>query len=133
MKKKPSLLSFANVVASLLLGVGACAHAQDAKPGDAAAGAKKAEMCNGCHSIPGYQASFPEVYKVPKIAGQGSKYLVTALTAYRKGERKHPTMLSISSGESVGDEPGLWSVAIAIGTPAVRNAATGGSLVSRRK
>jgi hypothetical protein len=42
-------------------------------------------------------------------------------------------MLSISSGESVGDEPGLWSVAIAIGTPAARNAATGGSLVSRRK
>ena len=27
-------------------------------------------------------------------------------------------MLSISSGESVGDEPGLWSVAMAIGTPA---------------
>ena len=33
----------------------------------------------------------PEVYKVPKIAGQGSKYLVTALMGYRKGERRHPT------------------------------------------
>ena len=42
-------------------------------------------------------------------------------------------MFSISSGESVGDEPGLWSVAIAIGTPAARKAATGGSRVSRRK
>ena len=42
-------------------------------------------------------------------------------------------MFSISSGESVGDEPGLWSVAIAIGTPAARSAATGGSRVSRRK
>ena len=37
-------------------------------------------------------------------------------------------MLSISSGDSVGDEPGLWSVAMAIGTPAARRAATGGSL-----
>ena len=42
-------------------------------------------------------------------------------------------MLSISSSESVGDEPGLWSVAIAIGTPAARSASTGGSFVSRRK
>jgi cytochrome c553 len=103
MKKKSSLLSFANVVAAFLFGVGACAHAQDAKPGDAAAGAKKAEMCNGCHSIPGYQASFPEVYKVPKIAGQGSKYLVSALTAYRKGERKHPTMRGIAGSLSDQD------------------------------
>ena len=49
-------------------------------------------MCNGCHNIRGYQASFPEVYKVPMIAGQNAKYIVAALTAYRKGERKHPTM-----------------------------------------
>ena len=42
-------------------------------------------------------------------------------------------MLSISSGDSVGDEPGLWSVAMAIGTPAVRSASTGGTRVSRRK
>ena len=49
-------------------------------------------MCIGCHNIPGYQASFPEVYKVPKIAGQNAKYIVAALTAYRKGDRKHPTM-----------------------------------------
>ena len=42
-------------------------------------------------------------------------------------------MLSISSSDSVGDEPGLWSVAIAIGTPAARSACTGGSWVSRRK
>jgi cytochrome c553 len=103
MKKKPSLLSFANVVVALSLGVGVAAHAQDAKPGDALAGEKKAEMCNGCHSIPGYQASFPEVYKVPKIAGQGSKYLVTALMGYRKGERRHPTMRAIAGSLSDQD------------------------------
>jgi len=97
MKKKPSLPSFANVVVALSLAcVAAAASAQDAKPGDAVAGQKKAAMCNGCHSIQGYQASFPEVYKVPKIAGQSGKYIATALAAYRKGERKHPSMRAIA-------------------------------------
>ena len=35
--------------------------------GDPAAGQKKNATCIGCHGIVGYQASFPEVYKVPKI------------------------------------------------------------------
>ncbi|RZI74201.1 MAG: cytochrome c4, partial [Rubrivivax sp.] len=38
-------------------------HAQ-AVTGDAAAGEKKIAMCIGCHGIQGYQATFPEVYKV---------------------------------------------------------------------
>ena len=63
---------------------------------DAAAGEKKAAMCIGCHGIPGYQASFPEVHKVPMIAGQNAKYLVNALAAYKKGDRKHPTMRGIA-------------------------------------
>lgn len=64
---------------------------------DAGEGYKKADMCIGCHGIPGYQASFPQVHKVPKIAGQGGKYIVAALTAYKKGERKHPTMRAIAA------------------------------------
>jgi hypothetical protein len=40
-------------------------------------------------------------------------------------------MLSINKGEVTGEVPGLESVAIAIGTPASRNADTGGSRVSR--
>src|SRR5436190_19218139 len=104
MKKKLSMPSLAHFVVAVSLGVGVgAASAQDAKPGDAAAGEKKAEMCNGCHSIPGYQASFPEVYKVPKIAGQGSKYMVSALMAYRKGERKHPSMRGIAGSLSDQD------------------------------
>mmetsp|Transcript_6416 Transcript_6416/g.26285 ORF Transcript_6416/g.26285 Transcript_6416/m.26285 type:complete len:340 (+) Transcript_6416:972-1991(+) len=49
------------------------------------------------------------------------------------GVRRNSTqaMLSISSGDSVGDVPGLWSVASASGTPASRSAAIGGSWVSR--
>ena len=91
------------------------AHAQApatppaAKPAAAAApaaGAKSIEakvaMCIGCHGIKGYQASFPEVYKVPKISGQGAKYIAAALTAYKQGERKHPTMRGIA--ESLSDQ-----------------------------
>jgi cytochrome c553 len=73
-------------------------QAQDAKAGE-----KKAAMCIGCHSIPGYQASFPEIHKVPMISGQGDKYIVAALNAYKKGERKHPTMKAIAASLSDQD------------------------------
>ena len=75
--------------------VTATALAQDIK-GDAKAGESKNAMCVGCHGIKGYQASFPEVYKVPMISGQGAKYIVSALNAYKKGERKHPSMRGIA-------------------------------------
>ncbi len=83
------------VSVALLLAVLSCASAVQAQ--DAAAGEKKAAMCIGCHGIPGYQASFPEIHKVPMISGQNAKYIVAALTAYRKGERKHPTMRAIAA------------------------------------
>ena len=70
---------------------------------DAAAGQKKATMCIGCHGIPRYQASFPEVHKVPMISGQNEKYIVSALTAYAKGDRKHPTMRGIAASLSDQD------------------------------
>lgn len=75
--------------------VTAASLAQDIK-GDAQAGQTKNAMCIGCHGIPGYQASFPEVYKVPMISGQSAGYLLAALHAYKKGDRKHPTMRSIA-------------------------------------
>lgn len=70
---------------------------------DASAGEKKAAMCIGCHGIPGYQASFPEVHKVPMISGQNAKYIVAALTAYKKGDRRHPTMDAIAKSLSEQD------------------------------
>ena len=70
-------------------------HAQEIK-GDAKAGENKIAMCIGCHGIQGYQATFPEVYKVPKISGQGAKYITASLAAYKKGDRKHPTMRGIA-------------------------------------
>ncbi len=94
---------FSTIVALAALGSASLSvQAQDAKASPQA-GEKKASMCIGCHGIPGYQASFPEVHKVPMIAGQGAKYIVSALTAYKKGERKHPTMKSIAASLSDQD------------------------------
>ncbi|MEX1167427.1 MAG: c-type cytochrome [Hydrogenophaga sp.] len=64
--------------------------------GDVQAGKKKAEMCIGCHGIPGYQNSFPEIHKVPMISGQTDKYMVASLIAYKKGDRKYSTMRGIA-------------------------------------
>jgi len=94
MKKLISLLVFLAAAA----GATTPALAQDAKAGE-----KKVAMCIGCHGIPGYQASFPEIHKVPMISGQNAKYIIGALTAYKKGERKHPTMRGIAASLSEQD------------------------------
>jgi cytochrome c553 len=57
----------------------------------------KVDMCIGCHGIPGYKATFPEVFSVPMIGGQNAKYIENALMAYKKGERKHPSMRGIAA------------------------------------
>jgi len=97
---KPTLKmnALAPVLAGLLAlaGLAPAADAQEVR-GDAAAGGRKIDMCIGCHGIVGYQASFPEVYKVPKISGQGAKYIASALNAYKAGERKHPSMRGIAA------------------------------------
>ena len=84
-----------------LAGAFSSVAAQDVKAGEA-----KAAMCIGCHGIVGYQASFPEVHRVPMISGQNAKYIAASLTAYQKGERKHPTMRGISvslTEKDIGD------------------------------
>src|SRR3954447_25586354 len=63
----------------------------------------KVAMCVGCHGIIGYKSSFPEVYRVPKIAGQNAKYIAAALNAYKNGDRKHPTMRGIATSLSDQD------------------------------
>jgi len=57
----------------------------------------KVEQCIGCHGIPGYKATFPEVYPVPMLGGQSAKYIENALKQYRKGERKNPSMRGIAT------------------------------------
>ena len=79
------------------------ARAQDAVAGTAAQGALKVQMCQGCHGIEGWRTAFPEVYKVPRIAGQHEAYLVKALHAYKSGERSHPSMRAIAASLSDQD------------------------------
>ena len=72
--------------------------AQTAAPaGDPQKGSQKVQMCQGCHGILGWRTAYPEVYHVPKIAGQHSAYIVAALKEYRAGQRKHPSMDAISA------------------------------------
>ena len=92
------------------IGLSLSARAQSAQ-----AGKKKADMCIGCHGIPGYRASFPEIYQVPMIAGQNAKYIVAALTEYKKGDRKHPTMRAIAkslSDQDMADLAAFYSTEI---------------------
>jgi len=46
----------------------------------------KTAMCYGCHNIVGYQASFPEGYKVPRLGGQSAGYIAAALKAQHRVE-----------------------------------------------
>ena len=87
---------FTTIFALAVACVTVATQAQEIK-GDAKAGETKNSMCIGCHGIKGYQASFPEVYKVPMISGQGAKYIIAALNEYKKGERKHPSMRAIAA------------------------------------
>jgi cytochrome c553 len=94
-----------NFFGFLLAGVaalGACsAWAQD-KP-SAGQGFENAHaLCIGCHGIPGYKTAYPEVYHVPMIAGQQPGYIVSALKAYKAGQRSHPSMRGIAA--SLSDE-----------------------------
>lgn len=104
----------------------AASLAQEIK-GDAKAGETKNAMCIGCHGIKGYQASFPEVYKVPMISGQGAKYIVAALNEYKKGDRKHPTMRAIAdslSDQDIADLAAHYSADGAVAAAAAQPART---------
>jgi len=81
----------------------AAVAAAPAEPAGAKSIQAKVAMCIGCHGIPGYQASFPEVYRVPMISGQNPKSIVAALNAYKAGDRKHPTMRGIAETLSEQD------------------------------
>jgi cytochrome c553 len=74
------------------------AGAQTTAPtGDPLKGSQKVQMCQGCHGILGWRTAYPEVYRVPKIAGQHPTYIVAALKSYRALERSHPSMDAIAA------------------------------------
>jgi cytochrome c553 len=80
--------------------------------GNPNAAPNKIEMCIGCHGIPEYKGTFPEVYQVPMIGGQSAKYIEAALQAYKKGDRKHPSMRGIAvslSDQDIADIAAYYS------------------------
>ena len=98
--KKLTFLPYLAVAATLAFA--GVAQADEVK-GNAAAGNAKVWLCVGCHSIPDYRADYPLVYKVPMLGGQNGAYIATALSEYKKGERKHPTMRAIAASLSDQD------------------------------
>ena len=96
--KKLSILPHLALVATLAF-AGSVAQADEVK-GSATAGNGKVWLCVGCHSIPDYRADYPIVYRVPMLGGQNAAYIATALSEYKKGERKHPTMRAIAASLS---------------------------------
>jgi cytochrome c553 len=85
-----------------LLALAAALPATAMAGGDPAAGKMKAFTCMGCHGIPGYNSVYP-TYKVPKLGGQHEQYLVSALQAYKGGQRSHhPTMQA--QAQSLSDQ-----------------------------
>ena len=103
---------FALAVACVTVSAGAQTPA-----GSVENGSKKTAMCVGCHGIVGYQSSFPEVHKVPKIAGQSATYITAALGAYKTGDRKHPTMRAIADSLSEQDIADLSAYYAQLGMP----------------
>ena len=88
---------------AIVLGAALSAHAQQTPTGNAEAAKSKISMCIGCHGIVDYRTAFPAVYHVPKLGGQSPTYIVSALKAYRSGERNHPSMVGIAKGLSDQD------------------------------
>ncbi|MFM8766457.1 MAG: c-type cytochrome, partial [Rubrivivax sp.] len=85
-------------------------------------------------------ASFPEIHRVPMISGQNAKYIVASLNAYKKGERKHPTMRGIAASLSDADmadlaafyeKHGASSVKAVADTPAVAPSAEVNALLTK--
>jgi cytochrome c553 len=109
-------------------------HAQEVK-GNAKDGASKNAMCIGCHGIVGYQASFPEIHKVPMISGQGASYIMAALAAYKKGERKHPTMRGIAESltdQDMADLAAYYAASGAVaGTPPLNKPASASDRITK--
>ncbi|WP_158987609.1 c-type cytochrome [Lysobacter panacisoli] len=70
--------------------------------GNADKGRQLTYTCQGCHGVEGYKNAYPN-YHVPRIGGQSAVYLTNALTEYKKGTRKHPTMQAQSQSFSDQD------------------------------
>jgi cytochrome c553 len=86
--------------------------------GDPVAGKAKSVVCSGCHGIPGTKAAFPDVYSVPKLGGQQADYIVSALKAYKAGDRFSGTMKGQAAALSDKDMANVAAYYAGAGTQA---------------
>lgn len=70
-----------------------------AAQGDAAAGQRKAQVCQACHGSDGNGIGDPQY---PLLAGQYPDYLEKALKDYRAGVRNNPIMAGFAG--TLGDQ-----------------------------
>jgi cytochrome c553 len=106
--KIPTKTKVLGVVLAVAAATASAQQAAQDKPGDKSGALPRFQsMCVGCHGIPYYQTAFPQVYHVPKIAGQSQQYIVNALKAYRAGDRSHPSMQGIAESLSDADMAAL--------------------------
>lgn len=70
-----------------------------AEPGNAEAGANKANACAACHGSDGNSVD-PQY---PKLAGQHERYVARQLALYKSGERDNAIMLGFAAGLSPQD------------------------------
>lgn len=92
-----------NISLVAIVGIGLALSLPAQAGGNAETAKSKVSMCMGCHGIPLYRTAYPEVYHVPKIAGQTPEYIVRALQAYKNGQRGHPSMTGIARGLTDAD------------------------------
>jgi cytochrome c553 len=98
---RPLPIAASLVLALLPLALAAQEPAPASAEGNAANGKQLTYTCQGCHGVVGYKNVYP-TYHVPKIGGQSQQYLLNALTEYKQGKRKHPTMQA--QAESFSDQ-----------------------------
>lgn len=102
-----------------------CTSVNAGAAGDPAAGRVKANTCMGCHGIPNYTNAYP-TYRVPKLGGQSEGLIVTALKAYKSGERPHLTMRAQAANLSDQDMADI--AAYLTQAPAHPSGGTGGGI-----
>ena len=110
-------MSLAKVLLAALV---AAAGAAEAADNNQVTLENKIAQCQGCHGIPDWKTAFPELYRVPKLGGQKPAYIVSALKAYKSGERDFATMRAIAADLSDAD---MEAVAKYYGAEATNTAA----------
>jgi cytochrome c553 len=93
-------MSVRSLLAIAVLGLVMSVSAEAA--GDPARGKTLGYTCLGCHGIENYKSVYP-TFSVPRLRGQQTEYIVTALKGYKSGERNHGTMHAHASSMSDQD------------------------------